>query len=168
MTQLPVEAEAKIYTPSHIANFFLGKKKHDIDNLKLNKLVYISLGYHLAVLDKDLFLEDVEAWKYGPVIPSLYHGFKNYGWRVIDKSAQFFNYLTNELWKPEIEKTNEKTITLLESVWKYYGHLSAFELVARTHAIGTPWKATYDPNVYGKKIGKSLIKKYYQNLIKSK
>ena len=55
------EKEGGVYTPSHIANFFLSQKEHRIDNLKINKIVYIALGFSLAVLDRDLFNEEIEA-----------------------------------------------------------------------------------------------------------
>src|SRR5258708_4237314 len=64
------------------ANFFLAKGLEDgvsIDPLKLQKLVYFAHGWHLAVTGKPLIDEYVEAWPYGPVIPSLYHRFKSYG-----------------------------------------------------------------------------------------
>ena len=54
-----------ILTASHIANFFLLKENHNISNLKLNKLIYISLGYSLALLNRNLFDEgsrSLEIW----------------------------------------------------------------------------------------------------------
>ena len=64
------------YFPAHIANYFIENGKYD--NFTLNKLVYITKGFALATLDDGLFEEEVEAWKYGPVISSLYHEFKQF------------------------------------------------------------------------------------------
>ena len=66
------------YTAFHIANYFLWRAWEEgveVTPLKLIKLVYIAYGWNL-VLNKDrpkLFEERIEAWKYGPVIPSVYH-----------------------------------------------------------------------------------------------
>jgi uncharacterized phage-associated protein len=34
-----------------------------------------------------LFEEDFEAWIHGPVIPKLYHHYKEFGWRPIMKDV---------------------------------------------------------------------------------
>src|SRR5690606_31455479 len=47
--------------------------------LQLMKLTYIAHGYALGSGVGDLFNSRIEAWKYGPVIPDLYHATKSYG-----------------------------------------------------------------------------------------
>ena len=45
------------------------------------KRVYIAHGFSLAINKESLLdkrFDKVEAWKYGPVIPSVYHSFKQY------------------------------------------------------------------------------------------
>ena len=49
-----------------------------ITNLKLQKILYFAQAAHLAVHEKPLFKEDIEAWKFGPVIPSVYRKYKKY------------------------------------------------------------------------------------------
>lgn len=39
---------------------------------KLQKLLYYAQGWHLAVTDRRLFAEDLEAWAEGPVIRSVW------------------------------------------------------------------------------------------------
>ena len=68
-----------------MANYFIElaqKDGHEIRPLRLMKLVYIAHGFMLAMLDRSVLnprFDRVEAWKYGPVIPSVYHSFKGYG-----------------------------------------------------------------------------------------
>ena len=152
------------YTPSHIANFFLKKNSHNIDNLKLNKIVYISLGFSLAILDKDLFQEKVEAWKYGPVIPSLYHEFKCYTDQVLDRLSCFYSYMQGSLRIPQIEEDRDLQ-ELLEAVYTKYGKLKTSELIVVTHKKGTPWADAYKKNSFGIVINKEKIKEYYKKLI---
>ena len=67
-----------------VANYFIELAQRDevsITQLGLMKRVYIAHGFSLALLNFSLLdsrFDDVEAWKYGPVIPSVYHSFKCY------------------------------------------------------------------------------------------
>ena len=72
-----------------IANFLLALDEmgHALTPMKLQKLVYFSHGWHLAMLNSALIDENVEAWAFGPVIPSLYHEFKEFGNSPIDRKA---------------------------------------------------------------------------------
>ncbi len=166
------------YTPSHIANFFLSKKGHKITNLKLNKIVYISLGYSLHYRNRDLFEEDIEAWKYGPVIPSLYHEFKVFGSGVIQKKSTYLednmdNMDIEDVFKinddeidnsiritePEISKDDKDLNTILEVIFELYDKRTGIALVNLTHQENTPWSISYKNNK--QIIPKELIKKYY-------
>ena len=51
--------------------------------MKLQKLCYYAQGYALAETG-ELFPDDFQAWQRGPVIPTLYHMYKQFGWRLID------------------------------------------------------------------------------------
>ena len=53
-------------------------------NLDLNKLVYLCHGWTLGVHGKPLIADRVEAWRYGPVIPAIYHEYKLFGSDNID------------------------------------------------------------------------------------
>lgn len=46
-----------------------------ITNLKLQKLLYYLQGHWLATFDGPLFGDKIEAWRYGPVVPSVYSHF---------------------------------------------------------------------------------------------
>ena len=57
---------SKIYLPSHIANNILYKaikeNVNDITPIKLIKLVYFVYAWSLALFDRKLFEEEIEAW----------------------------------------------------------------------------------------------------------
>ena len=70
------------YSSKAIANLILDLDRDNgirIDPMKLQKLVYISHGWNLAIHGKPLISDPIQAWQYGPVIPVLYHEFKNSG-----------------------------------------------------------------------------------------
>ena len=76
------------YTPITIATYFLQKEKDNrtITPMKIIKLVYIAQGWYLALKNgNSLISENAEAWKYGPVIPSLYDRFRTWGSSVISE-----------------------------------------------------------------------------------
>ena len=59
----------------------------DIDPMKLQKLLYYCQGYSLGLRGKPLFADPIEAWKYGPVVRSVYQEFKKYKGRCIPFEA---------------------------------------------------------------------------------
>lgn len=80
-----------------IANYFVDKANQDtrapypLTLLRLVKYVYISYGFAMAILDKiiiDKRFDTVQAWKYGPVIPSVYHSFKHNGNNPITSKSE--------------------------------------------------------------------------------
>ena len=78
--------------PIAIANYFIKKPFEDgteLTPMKLLKLVYAAHGWHLDLAGEPLIGERVEPWKYGPVVPSAYDEFKDYGDRNITKLAYF-------------------------------------------------------------------------------
>jgi Uncharacterized phage-associated protein len=75
-----------------------------ISNLKLQKLLYYVQGFALAMYDKPLFDEDIEAWMYGPVVPCVYQEYKEFGSGAIEFDSDF-----------EIPKTiTEEDISLIK------------------------------------------------------
>ena len=160
-------------SPQEIANYFLNKENHDITNVKLNKLLYISFGWFAAYHKLFLFEEKIEAWKFGPVIPSIYHQFKIYGKNRIDSKA-VTNYKDIPL-EPDIRTSrfNERdmVIDVLEEIWILYGHKTASELIEITYSPESPWSQTYYKQFknkiskYSTEINKEQIYNYYKNFM---
>ena len=134
------------YTATQVANFFIEKAVEEgkqMSHIKLQKLVYIGYGWALALLGKELFREPIMAWKHGPVIDSVYHSFKHYGRRMIDKPAQEFDLDEFDIVTRKIPDTDTDVSAVLTKVWDVYKNFSAWSLVEKTHEEGTPWKASY-------------------------
>lgn len=148
-----------------VANEFLAIPDNDITLLKLLKLCYIAQGFSLAILDRPIFDDDIEAWRYGPVIPALYHEFKHFGSEKITEKSQY-SYLNDSFdfipETPTLDDDDDKKI--IQIVWKLYGEYSAGDLVDMTHQEGTPWFYTYVPRA-NKVIPNKLIKEYYTTLV---
>ena len=148
-----------MYSPKQIADYFLSKHSVDgnITPMKLIKLVYIAHGWHLGITDTALIDENPEAWKYGPVIPSLYHQYKNYGDSVINVNIPNYN-----LGDENIEK-------FLERVWEVYGGYDGVQLSAKTHQSDSPWSRVWNTiknnDYFSLQIPEIFIKEHYKNLI---
>lgn len=132
------------YPALAIANYFIDKANVEdtpLDHLRLQKLVYMAHGWNLAVHGDPLISDGVEAWKYGPVIPDLYHRFKSYGNRSILENAALVQGL--EVTVPNVDYGDVETRELLDSVWEAYRHLDGVQLSNLTHKLGTPWEKTW-------------------------
>ena len=145
------------YPAAAVANFFINKAKSEDDSItlmKLSKLVYIAHGWSLALLGEPLIKESIEAWKFGPVIESLYHEFKRFGNRPIDLLAV------------EDEIQDKHILKLLNKIWDGYKEYSAYELSNWTHITNSPWDQVYSPGERNKVIDNGIIKDYFNGLKK--
>ncbi len=137
------------YLPVHIANYLLWLAEeggYKITSLKLLKLVYFSYAWYLNITGKKLFAERIEAWRFGPVVASLYHEFKRFGSRPITGYAEFYN--TPEDDTPQyltIDGDDKTSWAIVYAAWTHYKDKSAFELTNLTHAVDSPWHEVYKP-----------------------
>lgn len=133
-----------------VAKYFLAQTDEDagdlISNLKLQKLLYYAQGFHLALYDEPLFAEPIEAWTHGPVVPEVYHEYKNFGSDAIPIPEDI-----------DFSKFNEQTVDLLNEVYNVYGQFSAWKLRNLTHNE-EPWK---DANI-GDIITSESLKKHFK------
>lgn len=138
--------------------------------LKLMKLVYIAHGFGLALLKGDTLIDPrfdkVEAWKLGPVIPSVYHTFKHYENSTIKETAKNFISESNDgladFCEPTLEGKDPNAIVSI--VWKRYGKQPASKLVEVLHQPGTPWAITYRVGE-NREIPDELTKLYYSKIV---
>lgn len=157
-----------------VANYFIDLAKKDnkpLTQLGLMKRVYIAHGFSLAINGMSLLdsrFDKVEAWKYGPVIPSVYHSFKQYKSEPIrDKSVVMeWDDKTGNYTFPEPELSNGKAKEIVEMVWKRYFDFSDSEMVALTHRNGTPWYVCYIPD-NNIPIPDEITSLYYEKLVES-
>jgi uncharacterized phage-associated protein len=133
--------------------------------LKLQKLVYYSDGWHLAYFERPLVYEDFEAWVHGPAIRSLWDHYKNRGNYFTEfylkpgYSDRIKNYF-NQLLQPE-------QIELIGDVIKEYGDKSAYHLESLSHSE-MPWREARNGYAQSERseaiISKETMKRYYQSL----
>ena len=132
-------------------------KRNDVKltPLQLMKLVYMAHGLSLAIRNVGLFQDRIEAWKFGPVIPNLYHATKSFGRNQIPYNK--IDEASSGLDDDEIDFVNK--------VFDKYGHLSGYALSSLTHESGTPWDNVYEDGVFHKEISDELIKNHYTDML---
>jgi uncharacterized phage-associated protein len=138
-----------------VANEFIrlsGADARALTPLQVIKLVYIAHGYMLALYQRPLITDAIEAWKYGPVIPRLYHALKQYGAGSITEPIPGGS-----------DELDEDERDVIKQVYEAYGHLTGIQLSQMTHQRGTPWYETWsgEPN---EPISNDLIADHYRQL----
>ena len=113
----------------------------------------------------DPLFDTVEAWKNGPVIPSVYYSFKHYNAMAIatKSSGKYYPYNELEVEIPTLKDMDIKDVA--DFVWGRYKNYSDIELVDMLHRKGTPWFLCYKegknniiPDLYTKAFYKKLIR----------
>lgn len=104
----------------------------NMTNLRLQKLLYYEQGYHLAKFGTPLFDEQIEAWIYGPVVPTVYDYYNQYGAQILP--------VDND----EIDLTAEEE-DLFAEVFEAYREFSAIGLMNLTHKE-RPWLSALPHN----------------------
>ena len=129
------------YTAMEVANYIIWFVNNKTDNrdltpLKLQKILYYVQANYLATHNGvALFDDSIEKWQYGPVVPSVYHEFKDFGINHISVTRSMV-VLTDG--KFELVDFNPKEIdhSAEEDIIKVVNHLINFDpftLVERTH-----------------------------------
>lgn len=148
------------YNAIDIAKYFIKKASNDggISHLKLQKLLYYAQGWYLANYGRPLFKDEIEAWKFGPVIPNVYRFFSKFG------SAKISTEEVPDCDNLSLESADQN---FLDEVWKVYKDFSAMDLVHSTHNE-KPWKQTkHDIDAHDQadsEIPLSLISDYFRTL----
>jgi uncharacterized phage-associated protein len=154
------------YSPKAIANYFLDLARANGDSIspmKLQKLVYYANGWYAGYTGNSLINEAVEAWQYGPVIPSLYHEFKRFGGGPITSKACDFDPSNLEFVEVPLP-ADTSILAFLANVWTSYGKYTGLKLSEMTHAQGGPWDETWKhaQGVKGADIPLSLIVEHFR------
>ena len=149
-----------MFSPADVANYFIRKSKEQgspLTQMKLHKLIYFAHGWNLSINKSPLIDEAIEAWDYGPVVPSIYHEFKEFGSRPISRYA-FEDFIDLS------PISDPPTVALLDRVWNLYGKWTAVQLSERTHEANGPWDMTRraNPGIKGADIPNTDIQAFFE------
>jgi len=98
-----------------------------LTHMRLQKLLYYAQGLSLACRDTPMFEDAIQAWRHGPVVPSVYPTFADYDSNPIP------------LHEAQPVSINKQDQEFIRTVWESYRDYSAIALLHKTHAED-PWK----------------------------
>jgi uncharacterized phage-associated protein len=84
-----------MYLAMTVAKYIVSKctrEKSPISNLQLQKLLYLIQKESLEINDEPIFVDEIEAWRFGPAVPNVFFYFSGYGAMPI-----VFEYVVDEI-----------------------------------------------------------------------
>lgn len=110
-----------------------------INNMRLQKILYLINMVYVGRHDKPLIFEHFEAWEHGPVLPILYNKVKRFG---IDPIKRY-------VFESDLKTINDEEITqVLTNGWEKLCYKENWELIGLTRRVNGAWEKRY---VAGKK-----------------
>lgn len=130
-----------MYTALDLSKYVISKcveDGHPITNLQLQKILYYIQVYFLQH-DDIAFLDAIEAWQFGPVVPNVYYYYCGYGAMPIISTHEIF-----------IVESKDKSI--INSIVESKRDLDPWKLVEETHRKNGAWDQTYKNGSGNRKI----------------
>lgn len=113
---------------SDLTNYLINYPDLCVDNLKLQKLLFYCQAVTLVKTGKPLFSDKIEAWEYGPVIPTVYRKYKKFDGKITEEKRE--------------GSISPDDINCIDMAVEYYGEMSEIQLINSTHSE-KPWKDAY-------------------------
>ena len=124
-----------MYMAVQLARYIVSKCIQDgcpISNLQLQKILYYVQKEFLKS-GKPAFSDDLEAWQFGPVVPSVYYLFCGFG-------AMPITFFGNNESPIEIDPADRNVI---DQIVEEKRQLPPWDLVEETHKSGGAWDGIY-------------------------
>jgi uncharacterized phage-associated protein len=128
---------------------YILKKHGPMTAMKLQKLIYYSQAWSIAWDDEEIFPEEIEAWKDGPVVRKLWDAHR--GQYRVEKI---------EGGNPDALSVSQKES--VDIVLGFYGDKSAQWLSDLTH-LESPWRNAWSRQQSGL-ISKEALAEYYSSI----
>ena len=120
-----------MYCALDVAKYIIDKctkERCPISNLQLQKILYYVQRDFLQI-GKEAFMEDIEAWQFGPVVPVVYRQYCGFGALPIKVRYDV-----------EVEQDYQRIINPIVERKRV---LNPWDMVNDTHAPGKAWNLTY-------------------------
>ena len=154
------------YSPLIVANAVLSRANQRgifISHLKLQKLVFFTHAWCLAILGEPAVNECPEAWEYGPVFNTLYYRLKERGHEAVTAYIETVDAQTNEFAQLIPAPEDTSFLRILDQVMDRYGSFTPIELSTLSHEPGGPWEQTRSEK--RALISNDAIRQFYQGML---
>ena len=111
-----------MYNALTVANYIIlyyKERNYGVSNLKLQKILYFLQALFLIKKDCELFDEEIEAWGFGPVVPSVYRKYIQFGCMDIptkDIDETFIDNETKTIIDSFLERVKDMSSTYLTDI----------------------------------------------------
>lgn len=138
--------------------------------MKLQKLLYFLNGWHLSITGQPAVPDPFRAWKFGPVIESVYHSLKRFGSAPVSDYLKSYDYQSKKAVAFVPSDADKQFQEILDLTWEKYIGISALRLSAMTHEPGSPWDKTFHGLAAGHSdvIPNDLIRDYFIGLARTR
>lgn len=147
-----------MYNALRIADFIIclaNLNGDTITNLKLQKLLYYAQAWFLVNNNNQrLFSDEIQAWQYGPVVPSVYEQYQSFGRTPIFIDCNI---------ETDFEDLSIEVKRYLREFCETFLRFSATELVGMTHQE-LPWNQAVKEG-YRTSINTDTMFHYYTNML---
>lgn len=109
------------------------KEDMPISNLQLQKILYFIQYNFFKHFEAPAFLNTIEAWQHGPVVPDVYNKFAFMAGNPIIREFD----ISDEIFEFDVDKALVNKVT--ESCRK----MRPWDLVELTHKEGSPWRQVF-------------------------
>ncbi len=125
------------------------KEQHSISNLQLQKILYYIQHSFLVNKNKELFEDDFAAWKFGPIVPSIYHIYSTAGGMKLEETYEDI----------DLNSFDTEDLKIINTIVEQKRALNPWSLVDETHKEGKAWDSIFQKGMGFKNIiPKHLIK----------
>ncbi len=143
-----------------LAYWFIAKATEagsPINPAKLIQLVVLANQEHIRDFGQPLMNERPEAWEHSPMIPTLYHEYKNHG---------FFSPIEHPSRRQSPPEPDEALEAFLSKIWTTYSKYTARQLTRAAVSPGTPWALSRESQEEGRRpiITQETIQQYYDSI----
>lgn len=144
-------------TAAKVTDYIISKGVKEgnlLTNKRIQKLIYYIQAWHLAINNKPIFDDTIEAWVHGPAIRSIYEMYRANAWLPISKVAN-----------PKIaDELEPDTVQFIDRIFLAYSKYDTATLEYMTHAE-TPWqearKGLEANEISSNEITQDSMKEYY-------
>lgn len=128
-----------------------------INVTKVQKLLYIAYGTHLALYRERLVDEQPQAWPYGPVFPKTRKDLIKTNVLGLRNNDEQFDTI----------RQDDSTTRLIDAVFNTFGRWTAKQLSDWSHKDDSPWGqvVSMDGFAWGDRIPDSYIQTYFNSII---
>lgn len=161
------------YDVMDVAKFvvnYAAENNKNVTNMKLQKILYYLQGFSYIVFGEPLFVDELEAWPYGPVVRKAYVNFSVFGSSEIPCYNNIMEFIFMK--RISLDELNDYKSVFCDRVRNFLEvnlnnllEYSANDLVNSTHKKGTPWFKYYEEGLKNI-IPKDDIKEYFRRILK--